>query len=143
DGFERFISAFVYVPRERYNTQVRVEIVKILEEAFGGRLESFTPFFPEGSMVRVHIVIWRGEGSLKDAAEDNLERAVERIIRTWDDGLREAILEHYGEAGYEIAAQYFDAFPAGYQETNTPARALEDIQRLEKLGPHRRTDIDI
>jgi glutamate dehydrogenase len=143
DGFERFISAFVYVPRERYNTRVRVEIVKILEEAFGGHLESFTPFFPEGSMVRIHIVLWRDEGSLKDGAEESLERKVEQIIRTWDDDLRKAILDHYGEAGYRIAAKYLDAFPAGYQETNTPERALEDIQRLEKLGPHRRTDIDI
>jgi glutamate dehydrogenase len=143
DEFERFISAFVYVLRERYSTQVRIEIVKLLEEAFGGRLESFTPFFPEGSMVRIHIVIWRDEGSLKDASEDDLEKEVERIIRTWDDDLRKAILDHYGAAGYGIAAKYLDAFPAGYQETNTPVRALEDIQRLEKLGPHRRTDIDI
>jgi glutamate dehydrogenase len=143
DGFERFISAFVYVPRERYNTQVRVEIVKALEEAFGGHLESFTPFFPEGSMVRIHIVIWRDEASLGDAPEESLERKVEQIIRTWDDDLRREILDHYGAAGYGIAAKYLDAFPAGYQETNNPARALEDIQRLEKLGPHRRTDIDI
>ena len=77
DGFERFISAFVYVPRERYNTQVRVEIVKTLEEAFGGRLESFTPFFPEGSMVRIHIVIWREEESLKDAT--GLDAALHRF----------------------------------------------------------------
>jgi glutamate dehydrogenase len=143
DGFERFISAFVYVPRERFNTQVRIETVKILEEAFGGRLESFTPFFPEGSMVRIHIVIWRDEGTLKDAAEESLERKVEQIIRTWDDDLRKVILDHYGDAGYRIAAKYLDAFPAGYQETNSPERALEDIQRLEHLGPHRRTDIDI
>ena len=39
DEFERFVSAFVYVPRERYNTEVRIAIVKALEEAFGGRLE--------------------------------------------------------------------------------------------------------
>jgi glutamate dehydrogenase len=143
DEFERFISAFVYVPRERYNTQVRIAIVKALEEAFGGRLESFTPFFPEGSMVRIHIVIWRDEDSLKDTGEESLERMVEQIIRTWDGDLGSAILERYGAAGYGIASKYLNAFPAGYQETNSPARALEDIQRLEKLGPHRRTDIDI
>ena len=75
DEFERFVSAFVYVPRERYNTEVRLAIVKALEEAFGGRLESFTPFFPEGAMVRIHFVIWRTNGALKEAAEESLERA--------------------------------------------------------------------
>ena len=39
DEFERFVAAFVYVPRERYGTEVRLAIVKALEEAFGGRLD--------------------------------------------------------------------------------------------------------
>ena len=144
DEFERFISAFVYVPRERYDTGVRVAIVKALEEAFGGRLESFTPFFPEGAMVRIHFVIWRTNGALKEAAEESLERAVEKIVRTWGDDLRERILTQYGSgAGYRLAEKYLPAFPAGYQETNRPSRALEDIRGLETLGPNVTTEIDI
>ena len=143
DEFERFISAFVYVPRERYGTGVRVAIVKALEEAFGGRLESFTPFFPEGAMVRIHFVIWRTNGPLKEAAEESLERAVEKIVRTWGDELRERIVTHYGSAGYKLADKYLNAFPAGYQETNRPSRALEDIRGLETLGPDLATEIDI
>ena len=46
DEFERFISAFVYVPRERYNTEVRLAMVKMLEERFGGRLELFYAILP-------------------------------------------------------------------------------------------------
>jgi glutamate dehydrogenase len=143
DEFERFISAFVYVPRERYDTGVRVAIVKALEEAFGGRLESFTPFFPEGAMVRIHFVIWRTNGALKEAEEESLERAVEKIVRTWGDELRERILRQYGSAGYRLAEKYLPAFPAGYQETNRPSRALEDIRGLETLGPNVTTEIDI
>ena len=39
--------------------------------------------------------------------------------------------------------KYLDAFPAGYQETNPPERALRDIVGFEKLGPNRRTEIDL
>ena len=39
--------------------------------------------------------------------------------------------------------KYLDAFPAGYQETNRPERALQDILRFEKLGPDHPTDIDL
>ena len=48
DEFERFISAFVYVPRERYNTEVRLAMVQMLEEKIRRASRSFTPFFPEG-----------------------------------------------------------------------------------------------
>ena len=143
DEFERFISALVYVPRERYSTDVRVAILNSLEEAFGGRIESVTPFFPEGPMVRTHIVIRRTDAGLKDAAEAALEKKVEKIVRNWSDEFSSLILKHYGSAGYALAGKYLHAFPAGYQETNRPERALEDIQRLEKLGPNRHTDIDI
>ena len=143
DEFERFISALVYVPRERHNTEVRVAIVRTLEEAFGGRLGSVTPFYPEGAMVRVHVVIWRTDGALKDAAEEDLEREVEKIVRTWSDELRDRILKHYGAAGDRLAEKYLSAFPAGYQETNRPSRALQDIGGLEMLGPDLKTEIDI
>ncbi|MBI4723456.1 MAG: NAD-glutamate dehydrogenase, partial [Rhodomicrobium sp.] len=143
DEFGRFISALVYVPRERYSTGVRVSIVKMLEEAFGGRLESVTPFFPEGAMVRMHILIWRMDVELRHAAEEDLEKKAEKIVRTWSDEFRDLILQHYGGAGFGLVEKYIQAFPAGYQETNTPGRALEDIQRLEKLGPNRRTGIGI
>jgi glutamate dehydrogenase len=143
DEFGRFVSVFVYVPRERYSTDVRVLIVKMLERALDGRFESFTPFFPESAMVRIHFVIWRKDVELRDAAEADLEKEVEGIIRTWSDEFRDRILQHYGSAGFDLVEKYLHAFPGGYQETNQPGRALEDIQRLEKLGPNRRTDIDI
>ena len=143
DEFRRFVSVFVYVPRERHNTQVRLEIEKMLEKAFDGRLESATPFFPESPTVRVHYVVWRKEGDLQNPSETYLEAEVEKIITTWSDEFRDCILGRYGSAGYELVRRYRDAFPAGYQETNRPERALRDILGFEKLGPDRRTEIDL
>ena len=143
DEFRRFVSVFVYAPREHYNTQVRLAFEKMLEEVFDGRLESATPFFPESAMVRVHFVLWRKGGELRNPAEADLERQVERIMTTWADEFRNCILERYGSAGYDLVRKYLDAFPAGYQETNRPERALEDILRFEKLGPEHPTDIDL
>jgi glutamate dehydrogenase len=143
DEFRRFVSVFVYVPRERHNTQARLEIEKMLEKAFNGRLESATPFFPESPMVRVHYIVWRGQGDLQNPPEAYLETEVEKIITTWSDEFRDCILARYGAAGYELVRKYLDAFPAGYQETNRPERALKDILRFEKLGPDHPTDIDL
>ena len=143
DEFRRFVSVFVYVPRERHNTHVRLEIEKMLEKAFDGHLESAMPFFPGSPMVRVHYIVWRGRGDLQNPSEAYLETEVEKIITTWSDEFRNCILERYGSAGYELVHKYLDAFPAGYQETNRPERALQDILRFEKLGPDHPTDIDL
>jgi glutamate dehydrogenase len=143
DEFERFVSAFVYVPRERFNTDVRVAIIQMLEDAFGGRFESCAPYYSENAMVRTHIVIWRADAELANPSEAELERRVESIVHTWTDAFQERILQRYGGAGYRLAAKYLHAFPAGYQETNPPERALEDIGGLEKLGTERKTEIDI
>ena len=135
DEFRRFVSVFIYVPRERHNTQVRLQIEKMLEKAFDGQLESATPFFPESPMVRVHYVVWRGQGDMQNPSEAYLEAEVEKIITTWSDEFRDLILQRYGSAGYEHVRKYLDAFPAGYQETNPPGTRLTGYCGLRKTWP--------
>ena len=38
DDFGRFVSCLVYIPRDRYNTGVRVRMADILKDTFGGRV---------------------------------------------------------------------------------------------------------
>ena len=58
DEFERFVFAFLYVPRDRFKTpSVRVAIVSMLEEAFGGQLEYHTPFLRRAPLSGSGIVI--------------------------------------------------------------------------------------
>ncbi len=94
-------------------------------------------------MVRVHFVLWRKDGELRNPTEANLERRVDKIMTTWADEFRKHILARYGGAGCELVSKYLPAFPEGYREANRPERALEDILRLEKLGPDHATDIDL
>ena len=45
DRFDRFVSILVFVPRERYDTDVREEIGEYLAEAFKGHVSAFYPSF--------------------------------------------------------------------------------------------------
>src|SRR6516225_1797329 len=47
DPLERFVSCFVYVPRERYDSQLRGRFGAILEEAFAGELSAFDTHLDE------------------------------------------------------------------------------------------------
>ncbi len=64
DRFDRFVSVLVFVPRERYDSHIRLKIGTYLASAFIGRVSAFYPFFPdEGPLVRVHFIIGRSGGA--------------------------------------------------------------------------------
>ncbi|MEM1307047.1 MAG: hypothetical protein AAGG99_05950, partial [Pseudomonadota bacterium] len=63
DPFNRFVSALVFMSRERFSTAVRQRIGEHLAEKFGGRVVMFQPYFTEGRLVRVHFIIGRFDGS--------------------------------------------------------------------------------
>ncbi len=46
DRFDRFVSVLVFVPRERYDSHIRVKIGAYLATAFIGRVSAFYPYFP-------------------------------------------------------------------------------------------------
>jgi glutamate dehydrogenase len=142
DEFGRFASILVYVLRERFTTEVRQRICNLLCEAFQGHLSEFTPVFTVGPLVRLQVVIWKDEGTMPEVAEEPLETAIEAIVRTWQDSLRDELRHHYGAEAKPFVAKYLTAFPAGYEENNAPERAIEDIRRLERLSTDNPVGID-
>ena len=144
DRFDRFVSVLVYIPRDRYDSQIRAAIGEYLATAFKGRLRAFYPFFPEGPLVRVHFIIGRYEGETPNLDRAELDRAVEAIVRSWTDGLHEALAA--GPRGGQAAAlfaRYRDAFPIDYREVYPPATAVADIGVLEALTAERPLGVEL
>ncbi|HXX50434.1 MAG TPA: NAD-glutamate dehydrogenase [Xanthobacteraceae bacterium] len=134
DRFERYVSVLVYVPRERYSAQVRMAIGNYLVSAYNGRLSAYHPFFPEGTLVRVQYIIARSEEPLENPDRAVLEHGVDAIVRSWTDGLREALGGGPDSVrGHSLFSRYRDAFPVDYREIYTPAIAAADIGGIEKL----------
>jgi glutamate dehydrogenase len=139
DRFDRFVSVLVYVPRDRFSTVVRERIAALLTEAYAGQLTAFTPYFPEGPLVRIHFIIGRNQGPRPEVDEAALEREITAVTRTWEDRLATA-MDGAGLGG--LTGKYQQAFPVSYAEIFSPERALEDIERMERLSPERPLAID-
>ena len=138
DRFDRFLSIMVYVPRERYDSMAREKIGKYLASAYNGRVSAYYPYFPEGPLVRVHFIIARFEGETPNPDRASVEQAVEALVRTWTDGLVEALtLVHEPVKSQQLARRYRDAFPVGYREAYTANVAVADIRLIESLSPIR------
>ncbi len=136
DRFGRFVSCIVFVPRERFNTAVRLQIQGILEEAFRGDSTDFTVQLSESVLARLYFVIRVPGGKVPDTDRDELEARLRDITRTWKDDLAEASLEHFGEErGTRLFRRYGDAFRADYREYYSARVAVYDMEKMETLDP--------
>ncbi|MBY0447339.1 MAG: NAD-glutamate dehydrogenase, partial [Hyphomonadaceae bacterium] len=112
DRFNRFLSALVYVPKERFNSLVREQIGRRLEEAFGGRISSFTPYLGDGSLARIHFIVSEIDRDRPSPDPAQLDEDLARITRGWEDRFEE-VLSASPDDPYRLAAirkRYLAAF---------------------------------
>ncbi|HSF93606.1 MAG TPA: NAD-glutamate dehydrogenase, partial [Thermohalobaculum sp.] len=134
DRFGRFMSCLVYVPRERYNTELRVKLGEILSRAFNGRVATWTPTFGDEALARVHFVIATLQGGIPDYDVAEIERSVVEAVRSWGDVLHEALVDRMGEhEGNRLHALYGRGFNPGYRFTFNAVSAIADIEKMEEL----------
>ena len=135
DAFGRFLSCLVYVPRDRYNSDVRRRLGEILTAAFDGTIVDFTARISESVLARLHFVIRADVRDLPDLDVAELESRIVAASRSWRDDLQAALVEARGEEeGNELFARYADAFPAAYKADFPAVNAVADLARMEELG---------
>ncbi|MBX9704802.1 MAG: NAD-glutamate dehydrogenase, partial [Gammaproteobacteria bacterium] len=135
DIYGRYMSCLVYVPKDRYNTENRNLIEKILQRAFDGVEVSFSTMFGESVLARIHYVI-RIDPTAKTPDYDlrELEQKLIEVTRLWRDELHQILLEHYGEErGTALYKTYEDAFPSSYRDDFEPRIGVADIKYVEKV----------
>src|SRR5690606_25982 len=86
DQFDRFVSVIIFVPRDRFNSEVRDRIGNYLTSVFDGHVSAYYPAIG-GPLTRVHFIIGRSAGKTPQVPAADIESAVRAFIRTWDDSL--------------------------------------------------------
>ncbi len=135
DPYGRFVSAFVYVPRDHYDTELRLRMEEILLQALSGQSAEFDVQFSASILARVHFIIHTRPGEIPEYEISELEARLCDAMLSWADQLQIALREHYGEGmGIQLARKYVNAFPAAYREDFPPRTAVLDIQHLEEVS---------
>ncbi len=135
DRFDRFISALVYVPRDRFSSAVREQIGEELAKAFDGYVAAFNPHFGEASLVRVQFIVAIAPGAPEGPGIAELTRRIRAITRNWSDGLLDAMRDaHEGATPIGLFKRWEYAFDAAYREWTAPEEALDDIAVIEGMG---------
>ena len=137
DAFDNFVSILVYVPRERYDSEARARIADYLAKIYDGRVSAFYPFFLEGDLVRLHVIIGRVGGPTPRPSREELEAAVTDMTHGFGDLLVALAADPAAVSAYR------NAFSAAYRSRNTPQRALADIELFGTLSEARPVAIAI
>jgi glutamate dehydrogenase len=133
DRFGRFISAIVFVPRDRMDTRLRQVIGDMIAAAYAGRLSTNYVQIGDGPLARVHYIVATEPGAVPAVDVRALERALAEAARSFRDRLAEALVAEHGEAaGLAVVARWADAFPPGYAQARTAGEAMADIALAEQ-----------
>ena len=135
DPYRRFVSALVYLPRDRYTTASRLRMVDILRRHFGSGHIKHTVRVSESSLALVHFTVETDpNASLWDPATGGLRVPVSTLqdeladaIRTWDD--RFLAQPRCGDAVAALLA----GIPEAYKAAVDPAQAVVDLERIAAL----------
>ncbi|AZI58312.1 NAD-glutamate dehydrogenase [Nakamurella antarctica] len=136
DPYRRFVSALVFLPRDRYTTAGRLAMMKILLDELQGSDIRYTARVGDSALAAVHFIVTTNPESAVVVDLPRMTEKVRQTIRTWEDELVAAIggdevLDTAGER-----TRYVEAFDQAYKADYSPASAVMDLQLLDALrGP--------
>jgi glutamate dehydrogenase len=135
DPFGRFTSVLVYVPRDRYNTELRLRIGEELVRTLDGQSVEFTPMLTDHPMARIHYLVRTAQSVSSSLDESALVARIANLARRWEDDCKLALLQIHGEeAGVAFAKRFADAFSASYKEDFSGAVGADDVLVLSTLS---------
>jgi glutamate dehydrogenase len=133
DPLDRFVWCVVTIPRDRFNTENREKVGRLLLEAFSGTQLDWTLQLSESLLVRVHYII-RSDRIPPEYDVKEIEAKLTTATRAWTDDLRQALIEEHGEVvGIKLYRRYGQAFPTGYRSDWPAQAAVRDIDQIEQL----------
>jgi glutamate dehydrogenase len=133
DLFERFISAMLYVPRDRYSTYLREKIQAILEKAYNGKVTAYYTQVTDSPLARVHLIVATTPGKIPVVKLREIEAEIAKVTNLWSDALLDSLIEKYGDTkGDRLYRIYKSAFPANYVTHYGSESAVFDIQKIDE-----------
>lgn len=134
DRYGRFHSVLVFLPRDRFNEDVRQRVEGVLMHALGGERVDSTIHVSESPLARMHLVVRGRPGAHHGLDLGRVEAEIAQIVRNWHDELRDLLIQRHGEdKGSRLASRYGRALPAGYIEAATPWVAATDVETAASL----------
>ncbi|AAK22075.1 NAD-glutamate dehydrogenase [Caulobacter vibrioides] len=135
DPFDRFASVLVYIPRERFDTEVCARAGAILADAYDGKVLEYYPEISDAPLARAHFIIEVTPGDHPDPDLSQVEARIADTALTWEDRFEAVVRAGGAPTGgvRTLLDKYGYAFPPGYRDQYDALEALADIDIIETL----------
>ncbi|NVK43753.1 MAG: NAD-glutamate dehydrogenase, partial [Oceanospirillaceae bacterium] len=134
DTYGRFINVLMLIPRDQYNTDVRVRVQEILLRQLQGHSAEFGVHLSDQPLALVQFTIHCQNAHRLGVERTLLQRLVADAVESWHDQLHRALIEAHGEAdGNRLFSRFGRQLPAAYREDHRPSEAVADLRVLDGL----------
>ena len=145
DMFGGYISCLVYIPRDRFGTELRLNIQHILEEETGGTCTNFFTNMDDSVFARVTFTISIDEASPPSIVPKRIEERLREAGQTWPERLTRALI-NAGRDEQDIIAygqRYGQAFSVAYTLNYQARQCVYDIENIEQALEKQRVVLDL
>lgn len=133
DKFGRYASFMIYVPKDLFNTKIRLKIQNLVTQAVDGVEVEYAVSIDDSHYARLYLVIRDVKQFDKQLIAD-LKQDIIEVVRTWEDQLRMVLIERLGiERAQPLMSKFKGAFPVAYTEDVSPRVASYDVEHADKL----------
>lgn len=151
DPFGRYISCLIYVPRDRFGTDLRRKMVAILEKELGGVCSNLNTSMDDSVFARIQCSIKVDMHNPPQFSNAKMEAKLKAVGQTWQETLAEALQNACPENPTpeerqnvtDLTLKYGQAFPIEYTARYSAKSALFDIQKIETVLETDHMQIDL
>ncbi len=144
DRFNRFISCIIFVPRDRFNTSVRIKVQDVLEKQYNGHVTDYYTQVTESPLARVHMLIKIDPTNVTLPDFSDVEEELVRVTKSWASGLRESLIRSVGERdGEKLFLKYSQSFPDSFKDSYHFGGAFCDIVKMEEAIKKNELTLDL
>lgn len=145
DPFGRYVSCLVYVPRDRFSSDLRKKMAAILEEKLSGKLGNFYTTLDDSVFARVMFVLNISQNTPPKYNKDDIEAKLQEAGQTWSERLNDALIDNLDQESRInlLSDKYGEAFPVAYTEHYRAMQAVFDIEKVETALSQNSLQIDL
>lgn len=125
--YGEFVTALVYVPRDRFTTESGEEISAILLHDLGGESIEYTTHIDQSVLTRLFFTVKLGPSAPSDVNTAALNGRIEATVTTWDDELSDLLADRPAE---DRGVDCGQVYPQAY----SPLVAAEDLTVANSLS---------
>lgn len=145
DPFGRYISCLVYIPRDRFGSDLRAHIISILEDELKGECANFYTTLDDSVFARVMIIMKVSQSKPPKYNVGKIEQMLQEAGQTWAELLSAAVMDvtKSPEEVSRLTVRYGEAFPVSYTSRYRAKQAVFDIDKVENVIDSGKMNLDL